>query len=135
MRVEELDVEYLGAEPFQGELVDVLSAVPRYGSAYVRSEFRVARSDCNVLEVKRFKVGRATPAKIISISRASMVEIQRELLPTQAIAEDLEANRRTVLRFSEIQLAPEIDQRLFSHGELLKLHGIPGLSRGAEAPQ
>lgn len=135
VRVDELDAELRPREELEGEPVHVVSTRPRYVSSYVRSEYRVAVSDCNILEIRHFKNGREAPAKIVSIPRASMRRIAGEPMPTEAVARDLEAGRLTRLRFSETTLDPGLADRYFEPSALLRLSGIPGLSRkGAPSP-
>jgi hypothetical protein len=135
IRVEELEAELIGPEEFRGETVDVASVRPRYASAYAHSEYRIARSDCSIVEIRHFKEGRPEPVKILSVPRDQMLLVDGEAMPTRATAWDLVANRRTDLRFSEIRLNPNLDERHFHPSALLGMSGIPGLSRSSRIGQ
>ncbi len=134
LRVEELDAELRPGEDLDGERVHVVSTRPRYPSSYVRSEYRIAVSDCNILEIRHFKAGREAPSKIVSIPRAAMKPVDGELMPTLAVARNLEAGRDTTLRFSETTLDLGLADTYFEPSALLRIGGIPGLSKGSGAP-
>ncbi len=136
VRAEDFDTTFAGTEQLGEDSVYVVSAVPRYESAYLRSEYVVAKSDCNLLEVRHFKRGSDSPAKVLSIPRDRMMSVRGELMPTWAVARDLESGRSTVLSFSEIQLDPDLSESNFTVGALERMAGIPTLSareaRGAD---
>jgi hypothetical protein len=120
-------------EKLEGHDYYVVSAVPRRESAYARSHFLVSRSDCQISEVRHFKRDAERPFKILSLPRSRMREVNGVLMPTWAMAKDIEAHRDTEVRFSEIQVGHDLDVHFFEPSILERLDGIPGLSR-ASAP-
>ncbi len=127
-RAADFDAQLAGVETLGEDSVYVVSAVPAYESSYVRSEYRVARSDCSLLEARHFKKGSDSPAKLLSIPRERMKPVQGELMPTWAVARNLESGRSTELHFSEIQLDPRLSPTSFTVGALERMAGIPTLS-------
>lgn len=132
-RIEEFDIHYAGVEDFEGEPTYVISAHPKYDSAYAHSEYRIAAADCTIVEMRHFKSGSDGPSKIISIPRSAMKRVDGELMPTLAVAEDIESGRSTVLRFSKTRLNPGVDSRYFNPSALLKMTGIPGIPKASSS--
>jgi len=118
------------SEKLDGHDYYVVSAVPRRESAYARSDFLVSQSDCQISEVRHFKRDAAQPFKILSLPRSRMREVSGVMMPTWAIARDIEAQRDTEVSFSEIQVGHDLDVHYFEPSILERLDGIPGLSRG-----
>lgn len=131
LHAEDFDSSLARTERIEGEDYDVVSAVPRYASAYARSEYVVGRSECQIVEVRHFKRGAEQPFKVLSLPRSRMRRVNGVLVPTWAIARNLEATRETELRFSEIRVGHDLDARFFEPSILERLDGLPGLSRGA----
>lgn len=126
---EDFDAEIVGSEGRAGQRYTIVSAVPRYESGYARSEYLVADSDCQIVEVRHFKRSASEPFKVLSTPREDMTQVEGILMPTVATARDLEFHRETEVRFSEIQVRPELESRYFEPSILERLDGLPGLSR------
>ena len=94
----------------------------------------MAKSDCQIAEIRHFKRDAVEPFKILSIPREKLRLVEGVLMPTLAVARDLEFRRETEVRFSEIQVSPSLDPRYFEPSILERLDGIPGLSKGARGP-
>jgi hypothetical protein len=131
LHASDFDATLRPGEKLEGHDYYVVSAFPRRESGYARSDFLVSQSDCQISEVRHFKRGAEQPFKVLSLPRSRMREVNGVLMPTWAKAQELEANRDTEVRFSEIQVGHDLDVHYFEPSILERLDGIPGLSRGS----
>ena len=117
-------------ERIDGHDYNVVSARPLGESGYSRSEYVIGRADCQIIEVRHFKRDSKLPFKIVSMPRSRMRQVGGVLMPTWAMARNVESKRETEMRFSEIRVGHDLAARYFEPSILERLNDIPGLSRG-----
>jgi hypothetical protein len=131
LRARDFDATLARVERIEGRDYHVVSARPLGESGYARSEYVIGRPDCQIIEIRHFKRGSELPFKIVSMPRSRMRPVRGVLMPTWAVARDVEAKRETEMRFSEIRVGHDLAARYFEPSILERLDGIPGLSLGA----
>jgi hypothetical protein len=131
LHASDFDATLVRVERIEGHDYHVVSARPLGESGYARSEYVVGRRDCQIIEIRHFKRDSQLPFKIVSTPRSRMRPVRGVLMPTWAVARDVESKRETQMRFSEIRVGHDLAARYFEPSILERLDGIPGLSRGA----
>jgi len=133
LHARDFDATLVRVERIEGHDYHVISARPRGESGYARSEYVIGRPDCQIIEVRHFKRDSDQPFKIVSTPRSRMRPVRGVLMPTWAVARDVESKRETEMRFSEIRVGHDLAARYFEPSILERLDGIPGLSRGGSS--
>ena len=133
MHASDFDTTLAPDERIDGRDYHVISARPRGESGYARSEYVIGRPDCQIIEIRHFKRDSELPFKIVSMPRARMRTVGGVLMPTWAMARNVEAKRETEMRFSKIRVGHDLAARYFEPSILERLVDIPGLSRGGSS--
>jgi hypothetical protein len=128
-RAEDYRIESLTAGLVEGEPVHVITALPKKLGSYQRVAFLVALSDLAILELRYYKTGNAKASRIVRFPRASVRTAEGNLIPTRIHVVNTIRGSETEVEISELEVNPEIDDRLFSisalraRRELLKSAG------------
>ncbi len=113
-RAEDYRIESLTRNLVEGEPVHVITARPKNHETYQRIAFLVALSDLAILELRYFKAGNAQASRIVRFPRASIHSAGENLLPTRIHVANTIRGSETDVEISELEVNPEIDDRLFS---------------------
>jgi hypothetical protein len=98
----------------RGEPVFVIDTVPTRTLSAERVVFYIAQLDDVILEIYHYRDEKPEPFRIISITRAGMVEADGHLLATRLTVRNLYRGTTTEVTFEEMQVNPKIDDRIFS---------------------
>jgi hypothetical protein len=98
----------------EGEPVHVITTRPENPETYLRIVFLVALSDLAILELRYYKAGDARASRIVRFPRASIRSSEGKLIPTRIHVTDTIRASETEVEISELEVNPEIDDRLFS---------------------
>jgi len=123
-RVEDYRVESLASEVVEGEPAHLITALPRDPEIYQRVAFVAALSDLAILELRYYKAGDPVASRIVRFPRASILESGGNLIPTRIEVENLLRGSETEVEISELEVDPEIDDRVFSLAALEAQHGL-----------
>ena len=107
------------------ERVHVIRARPLRNATYHHAEFRVARADHAILEVRYFKRAAEQPYRIVHAPRDAMVQGGGHVLPSRLLVENKVRNTTTEVLFHKLEIEPEIDDRIFSVGTLDQERELP----------
>ena len=107
-------IESLTGDVVEGEPVHLITARPRNPQTYQRITFRVARSDLAILELRYYKAGDAPASRIVRFPRASIHSSGGNLVPTRIHVANTIRGSETEVQISELEVNPEIDDRVFS---------------------
>jgi len=131
LHAEDFHAALRGTETLAGEETFVVRATPRDPSAsgYAQTDYLVAASDCQIVEMRHFKEGAGAPFKVVETPRADMRRVDGVLVPTRAVARNLESRKETEVRFLQTHLDPDLAARYFEPSILERLNTIPGLPR------
>jgi outer membrane lipoprotein-sorting protein len=113
-RAEDYRIESLGREVVEGEPVHLITARPKDLETYQRIAFLAALSDLAILELRYYKAGEAQASRIVRFPRASIHSSEGKLIPTRIHVANTLRGSETDLEISELEINPEIDDRLFS---------------------
>jgi hypothetical protein len=113
-RPEDYRIESLARERVDGEPVHVITTRPRGSETYRRVAFVAALSDLAILELRYFKAGDAQPSRMVRFPRASIRKSGGNLIPTRIHAANTLRGSETEVEITELEVNPEIDDRLFS---------------------
>ena len=108
-----------------GEVTYEVTVFPLKRRNYERATFGVAKSDFAILATEFFKRNAASPYRVIRAPRKSMVMVGEHILPTRLRVEDRSAKSWTEVRFRNLRVDREIDDHLFSVGNLIKEWDLP----------
>jgi hypothetical protein len=95
-------------------VVHLITARPRDPEIYQRVAFAVALSDLAILELRYYKAGDPVASRIVRSPRASILAWRGNLIPTRIEVENLLRGSETEVEISELEVDPEIDDRVFS---------------------
>jgi hypothetical protein len=110
------------------EPVDWIAAHPRYESGYDRVEFAIAKSDRAILAARYFLGDNALPYKELRAPRGSIETLGACLIPTRLEIRNAPRGTTTIVQVRELQIAPPLDDALFSAAALESGRAIPGLT-------
>jgi outer membrane lipoprotein-sorting protein len=113
-RAEDYLIDSLALEVMQGEPVHVITARPKAHETYHRVAFLVAVSDLAILGMRYYKAGDAQAFRVVRFPRASIRKSERNLIPTRIHVANTLRGTETEVEISELEVNPEIDDRLFS---------------------
>jgi hypothetical protein len=113
-RVEDFLVDSMTSETLAGELVYRVRARPRRSQFYAHLDFWVARADRALLATRYFKRGAEKPFRTLEAPREQMVERGGHVLPTWLMVRNTLRGTSTEIRITDLEVNPEIDERLFS---------------------
>jgi hypothetical protein len=122
-RIEDYRVQSVRRERAHGEDTFVVRAFPRERRNYQLVEFRVAKRDWAILEVRYLRHGSETPARRIRAPRAEMKEINGHVLPTHLIVQNAVRGTTTEVFIRDLVVNPKIDDREISVWALEKGRG------------
>jgi hypothetical protein len=113
-RAEDYRIESLTRDVVDGEPVHLITARPEDHQSYQRITFRVAVSDLAILELRYHKAGDPQASRIVRFPRASIHSSGGNLVPTRIHVVNTIRGSETDVEISELEVDPEIDDRLFS---------------------
>lgn len=113
-RVEDYRVEGVRAVRLQDERAWIVTTRPRRAERFARVAFGVARRDRALLAVRYYRPGNERPARRLAAPRESFVEHGRFRIPTRLEVRSPERGTETFVRVRDLEVAPEIDDRVFS---------------------
>jgi hypothetical protein len=113
-RAEDHRVESLAREVVEKEPVHVITARPKDRETYHRVAFVVAVSDLAILELRYYKAGGVQAFRIVRFPRTSIRRANGNLIPTRIHVANTIRGSETDVEISELEVNPEIDDRLFS---------------------
>ncbi len=113
-RAEDYRIESLAREVVEGEPVHVITTRPKDFESYQRVAFVAAVSDLAILELRYYKAGDAQPSRLVRFPRASIHRSEGNLIPTRIHVANTLRGSETDVEISELEVNPEIDDRLFS---------------------
>ena len=96
------------------EPIFVIETVPLRTQSAERVVFYVAQQDSVILEVRHHKHDSPSPFRVVSLTRAGMVEAHGHLLATRLTVRNVTRGTTTEVTFSDLQINPPIDDRVFS---------------------
>lgn len=111
-----------------GEPVDWVEARPRYESGYDRVEFAIAKSDRAILAARYYLGENAIPYKELRAPRGQFQSLGACLIPTRLEIRNAQRGSTTIVQIRDLQIAPPLDDALFSAAALESGRGIPGLT-------
>lgn len=117
----------------QGERAWLVSARPRRAERFARIEFGVARTDRALLALRYYREGRERPARRITVPRESVVAHGRFRIPTRLEVRRPARGTETFMHVRDLEIAPEIDERVFSVGTLETERSLEAAVDGREA--
>jgi hypothetical protein len=130
LRAEDYVLERLPDEEVGGETCAILRGVPREQAAYARADFAVA-SDGAILEYRYWKDGAPAPFRVIEAPREHMVERAGHLLPTRFKVTNVLRRATTEAIIHEMDVSPDIDERIFSQRTLEQERPLPKIRQGS----
>lgn len=98
----------------RGEEVFVIRARPKETRSSELVVFNVARLDDIILEIRHYKDDSPEPFRVVSLTRAGMIEGHGHLLPTRLTVRNVSRGTTTEVTFSDLTINPKIDDRVFS---------------------
>jgi outer membrane lipoprotein-sorting protein len=113
-RAEDYRVESLAREVVEKEPVHVITARPKDRETYHRVAFVVAVSDLAILELRYYKAGGVQAFRVVRFPRTSIRRANGNLIPTRIHVANTIRGSETDVEISELEVNPEIDDRLFS---------------------
>jgi outer membrane lipoprotein-sorting protein len=113
-RAEDYRVESLDGEVVQGEPAHVITTRPVEDDSHQRVAFVAAESDLAILELRYYKNGGAQASRVARFPRASIRRWGENLIPTRIQVVDTIRGSETDVEISELEIDPEIDDRIFS---------------------
>jgi outer membrane lipoprotein-sorting protein len=113
-RPEDYRIESLDGEMVQGEPAHVITTRPREDGSHQRVAFVAAESDLALLELRYYKAGDAQASRLVRFPRASILRWGENLIPTRIHVVDTIRGSETDVEISELEIDPEIDDRIFS---------------------
>jgi hypothetical protein len=123
-RADDYLVDSLAREMLEGEPVHVITARPRVHESYHRVAFLVATSDLAILGMRYYKAGDARPFRVVSFPRGSILKRGENLIPTRIHVANTIRGTETDVEVVELEVNPEIDDRLFSIVTLRAQRGL-----------
>jgi hypothetical protein len=117
-RAEDYWIESLSRVLVGGEPAHVITARPKDLETYQRVAFVAAVSDLAILELRYYKAGDAQAFRVVRFPRASIRRLGGNLIPTRIYVANASRGSETDVEISELEVNPEIDERLFSIGTL-----------------
>lgn len=117
-RVADFEIESVREEEVTGEPALRIRARPVRPQSYEFVDFVVARSDQAILATDYFKRGASEPFRTLEAPRPDMVRAAGHVLPTRLLARNALRGTMTEIVITDLQVNPEIDDRLFSVGTL-----------------
>lgn len=124
--VADYEIVDLSIGRIDGEPAHVVRARPRLAQAYHEVVFWLAQSDQAILQAHYFKRGADKPYRTIAAPRASMQSSGGHTLPTRLIVENLARGTTTEVKYHDLVVNSEIDNRIFSVRTLEQRARIPG---------
>jgi len=113
-RAEDYLVDSLAREVMEGEPVHVITARPKAHQTYHHVAFLVAVSDLAILGMRYYKADDAQAFRVVRFPRASIRRSEGNLIPTRIHVANAIRGTETEVEISELEVNPEIDDRLFS---------------------
>lgn len=113
-RAEDYLIDSLAREVVEGEPAHVITTRPRELDAYRRVAFVAAVSDLAILELRYYKAGDAQASRVVRFPRASIRRWGENLIPTRIHVVNTIRGSETDVEISELEINPEIDDRIFS---------------------
>ena len=104
----------------RNEPVAVVSARPRRSGGYDRTEFVVALPDAALLETRYFSRSSEKPFKIVRFPRGALHEEAGASVPTSILVENFRKNTETEVTVDDLEINPELDDRLFTTDALMR---------------
>jgi outer membrane lipoprotein-sorting protein len=124
-RVADYVLESARRSEIGGEAVYIITAKPHEKERYSQVTFSISQSDHAILEIRFFKRDQKEPYRVVSSDRASMVEQSGHVLPLRMTVRDLRQGSTTEVFFRDLEVDPEIDDRVFSVRTLEQQRDLP----------
>jgi hypothetical protein len=121
----DFEVVDFAQDEIEGEPALAIRARPRTRQTYHEARFWVAASDNALLQIHYYKRNANEPYRTISAPRASMRQLAGHTLPTRLLVESRSRRTTTEVTYHDLQVNPEIDDRLFSIRTLEQKGKIP----------
>jgi hypothetical protein len=131
-RAEDYLIESLTREVVEGEPAHVITVRPREIDTYQRVVFVVAMSDLAILALRYYKDGDAQASRVVRFPRASIRKWGESLIPTRIHVVNTIRGSETDVEISELEINPEIDDRIFSVGTLRAKRGFQAVKDARE---
>ena len=112
--VADYEVVDWAAREIDGEPGVVIRARPRGPRSYFEVLFSVALTDYAILGARYFKRDAREPYRTIEATRSSMLTAHGHTLPTKLVVRDLARGGTTEVRYRDLTIGAEIDDRVFS---------------------
>jgi hypothetical protein len=113
-RAEDYLIESLAREVVEGEPAHVITTRPRELDTYQRVAFVAAVPDLAILALRYYKAGDAQASRVVRFPRASIRRWGENLIPTRIHVVNTIRGSKTDVEISELEINPEIDDRIFS---------------------
>jgi hypothetical protein len=100
----------------RGEPIFRIEARPSQAQ-YLSAErvvFTVAQKDDVILEIRHYKDGAPNPFRVVTATRAGMIEADGHFLATHFTVQNVSRGTTTEVTFSDLTVNPPIDDRVFS---------------------
>jgi outer membrane lipoprotein-sorting protein len=123
-RVEDYLIESLTRGEVEGEVVHVIATRPRDLDTYHRVDFVAAVSDLAILELRYHKAGDAQASRVVRFPRASIQRWGENLIPTRIHVVNTSRGSETDVEITDLEINPEIDDRIFSSVTLRTQRGL-----------
>ena len=112
-------------ESIDGEACHVIRGRPKRRFTYEHADFFVAKADLAILESRYYKREAESPYRVIASPRAFMTNGDGHVLPRRILVQNLVRKTSTEVLVHEIEVNPEIDDRLFSAVTLEQKADLP----------
>lgn len=124
-RVEDYVLDSVESGEFAGEAVYIINGAPQQKQSYSRVAFTIAKSDSAILDIRFFKRERDDAYRIVTAEREFMVDRGGHILPLRMTVQDIRQGSTTEVFFRDLQVNPEIDDRVFSVRTLEQRRDLP----------
>ena len=124
--VRDYEIVDFAEDQVQGEPALLVRARPRLPQSYHEVRFWIARSDQAILQAHFLKRGSDEPYRTLAAPRSAMARMAGHTLPTRLVVENRARGTTTEVRYRDLLVNPEIDDRVFSIRTLEQKRRIPG---------
>ncbi len=123
--VDDYDVRFFAPETVGGEPCHGIRGQPHHVYSYDHVDFLVAQADRAILESRYYKKGADEPYRVIVSPRASMTNGGGHVLPKRILVSNRVRGTTTEVVIHELEINPEIDDRIFSAVTLEQKSDLP----------
>ena len=125
LRVGDFEVGKMTEKIRGGESVLLIRARPKRKTTYSRILFVISAKDFAILETQYFKLNQEEPFRVFTAPREGMIEKDGHVIPTRFHVVDKIRRSSTDITFTNLEINPPLDDRLFSLRTLESRRPLP----------